>query len=188
MNARNVGLDWLLPSSLLSLPLVDHARASLVRIFILLSFALPAAFLLRPLLTRKGPIPLISVLVILANGVWWITLVYLDAFVWATIFHGLQYLCIVGIFHVKEQMQRPANTRVWWQHALRFYLACLALGYFLFQAWPYAYVAAGFGFAESMLLVTAVVNIHHFVVDAYIWRLRRDPNYRIVTDAALAHA
>jgi hypothetical protein len=29
--------------------------------------------------------------------------------------------------------------------------------------------------------VTAVINIHHFVVDAYIWRLRRDPNYRIVT-------
>jgi hypothetical protein len=187
LNARTVGLDWLVPSSILSQPLVDQARASLVQIFKLLSFALPVALLLRPLFTRKGPIPLISLLVIMANGVWWITLVYLDAFVWATIFHGLQYLCIVGIFYVKDRLQSPTNNKGWLEHTLRFYLACVVLGYFLFQVWPYAYVAAGFGYAESMLLVTAVVNIHHFVVDAYIWRLRRDPNYRIVTDAVLAH-
>jgi hypothetical protein len=128
LNARTVGLDWLVPSSILSQPLVDQARASLVQIFKLLSFALPVA-----------------------------------------------------------RLQSPTNNKGWLEHTLRFYLACVVLGYFLFQVWPYAYVAAGFGYAESMLLVTAVVNIHHFVVDAYIWRLRRDPNYRIVTDAVLAH-
>ena len=31
-------------------------------------------------------------------------------------------------------------------------------------------------------LVVAVINIYHFVVDAYIWRLRRDPNLRTVVD------
>lgn len=64
----------------------------------------------------------------------------------------------------------------------------LALAFLLFQTLPFAYVAMGFGLAESLLLVTAVINIHHFVVDAYIWRLRRDPNYRIVTGAEPAAA
>ena len=41
----------------------------------------------------------------------------------------------------------------------------------------------GFGIVQSGLLVTATINIHHFVVDAFIWRLRRDPNYQTVVDA-----
>ncbi|MBI3827597.1 MAG: hypothetical protein HY294_16520 [Candidatus Rokubacteria bacterium] len=28
------------------------------------------------------------------------------------------------------------------------------------------------------MLVLALINIHHFVVDACIWKLRRDPNYQ----------
>jgi len=28
----------------------------------------------------------------------------------------------------------------------------------------------------------AVINIHHFIVDAFIWKLRRDPNYKNVVD------
>jgi hypothetical protein len=31
--------------------------------------------------------------------------------------------------------------------------------------------------------MVAIINIHHFIVDAYIWRLRRDPNYAVVTSA-----
>jgi hypothetical protein len=30
------------------------------------------------------------------------------------------------------------------------------------------------------LLTVAVINIRHFVVDAYIWKLRQAPNYRVV--------
>jgi hypothetical protein len=36
---------------------------------------------------------------------------------------------------------------------------------------------------QSGLLVTAIINIHHFVVDAFIWKLKRDPNYETVVDA-----
>jgi hypothetical protein len=90
-------------------------------------------------------------------------------------------MAIVVIFHVRERLQLPGNRHGWAFHAAAFYAACLALAYFLFEVWPYAFVAAGFGMAESMLLAVAAVNVHHFVVDAYIWRLRRDPNYRIVT-------
>ena len=34
----------------------------------------------------------------------------------------------------------------------------------------------------------AVINIHHFIVDAFIWRLRKDPNYKVVAAATPAPA
>ena len=52
---------------------------------------------------------------------------------------------------------------------------------------PQAYVFAGFGMVESLLLVTAAINIHHFIVDQFIWRLKKtDGNRRIVDGAAPA--
>ena len=49
------------------------------------------------------------------------------------------------------------------------------MGYALFEIWPYVYVLAGFGFAESALMCAAVINLHHFIVDRGIWQTRRDP-------------
>ena len=66
-----------------------------------------------------------------------------------------------------------------------FYGASVALAYVLFVAWPDAYVALGYDVRLTPQLVVAVINIHHFVVDAYVWRLRRDPNYRTVVDGAV---
>ena len=42
---------------------------------------------------------------------------------------------------------------------------------------------AGFGPAESVLLVVAVINIHHFIVDAYIWKLTPGGTNRRVLQA-----
>ena len=101
-----------------------------------------------------------------------------------TIFHGLQYLAILTIVHVKERMKRPDNHSAAWAHAAGFYARCLALGYLLFQVWPHAFVLAGFSYAESLLMVVSVINIHHFIVDAFIWRLRRDPSYAAAAASA----
>ena len=90
-------------------------------------------------------------------------------------------MAIVMIVHVKEQARTSAAPA--WRAGASFYAACLALGYALFQLWPRAYVLAGVGYAQSYLLVVAVINIHHFIVDAYIWRLRRDPGYAAVAGA-----
>jgi hypothetical protein len=46
----------------------------------------------------------------------------------------------------------------------------------------------GFGPAESVLLVVAVINIHHFIVDAYIWKLRPGDSNRQVVVASRAAA
>ena len=183
LSASGAGLEWFVPQTVfLDHPWLFTVRGPLVAGLQALAFLLPAG--LFGWLYRQGrPLPLVSLLAVVANGVWWVVLVYADAFVWATVFHGLQYLALVLLFHVREQTARPGNRRSALYHAATFYALSLGLGYLLFQLWPFAFVAAGFGWAESVLLVTATINVHHFVVDAYIWRLRKDPNYRVVTSA-----
>jgi hypothetical protein len=37
-----------------------------------------------------------------------------------------------------------------------------------------------------MLLVTAAINVHHFIVDGYIWRLKKSDSNRRVVDGPVA--
>ena len=151
-------------------------------LFPLLIFGLPVALFIKIWVTEQKPLPLISLLLLLVNGCWWVIFTdYLQAFTLATIFHGIQYLAIVLIFHVRDQKQRPENRHGTLYHVVWFYGVSLLLGYGLFHCLPWAYRLAGFGVVESMLLVAAAINIHHFIVDAYIWKLgRKDSNRKIV--------
>jgi hypothetical protein len=183
---KGCGLDWLLSEAFragLPAPVLAGLRAGYA-IFPALSFVAPVvAFFWVARRHNRFP-PLIAPLLVLTNAVWWFLLPPLDAFVWATVFHGLQYMAITVLFHVRDRLAAPGNSDGWVRHASRFYGACLALGYGLFVCLPHAYTSLGFGAVESLLIVTAVVNIHHFVVDAYIWRLRPGDTNRGVVDAA----
>jgi hypothetical protein len=185
VGGANSGLGWFVPREfLISLPVVPGVLDLATRLLLVFAFVLPVAFVLNRVRRKQVPVPLISLCVLIVNGVWWVVLDYIDAFVWATIFHGVQYLAIAAIFHVKDRRAAPDNRHGVAYHTLWFYGMSLALGYGLFYCWPLAYVLAGFGLAESMLLVIAVINIHHFIVDRYIWRLGRDRNYRHVVQVA----
>jgi hypothetical protein len=171
----------------LVLPRSFHAafpmRVAVMQTLSVLSLAGPVALFLW-LRSRPGQsLPLISLVVIVSNAIWWTLFNYYNAFVWATVFHGLQYLAIVSIFHVKDQARRAPNAHGWFFHTATFYVTCLILGWLLFFRWPQAYWLLGFPIVQSGLLVTAIINIHHFIVDAFIWKLRRDPNYQNVVDA-----
>ena len=181
--ARGAGIEWLVPAS--ALPVEGWMRARNLALDVLgfLTFAAPATLFARSLLDARARLPLISLVAMVANGVWWVTLNYWDAFIWATIFHGLQYLAIALVFHVKDRQRLEAAPHPWWHHAAAFYGASLGLGYLLFQVWPHAGPLVGFAYAQTLLLVVAVINIHHFIVDAFIWRLRKDPNYKVVAAA-----
>ncbi|MBI1784164.1 hypothetical protein HYR69_03390 [Candidatus Sumerlaeota bacterium] len=183
MRGGNSGLGWFISPDFQAahLPLTN-AITVIQKILAALTFASPAALYFR-LRSRSGlTMPLISLLLILSNGLWWISFSYVNAFVWATVFHGIQYIAIVTIFHVKDHAGRDGDAHGWAYHSLKFYGMCVILGYLLFSVWPHAYALAGFGWSDSLLLVAAVINIHHFIVDGYIWKLRKDPNYRVVTD------
>jgi hypothetical protein len=121
-------------------------------------------------------VPLITPLALLANAAWW-TVLPGGNFAWATIFHGVQYLAITLVFHARENPARPlASTAA-------FYATCLAGSSVLFHAFPRGMEALGFASVGSVVVVTAMVNVHHFIVDAYIWRLRGDANAKVVAAA-----
>jgi len=106
------------------------------------------------------------------------------AFAWATIFHSLQYMGIVMVFHVKDQMARPGNQRGPIPCALYFYGISVALAYAILHCLPRAYVFVGFGMVQSLLLVIAAINIHHFIVDAYIWHVSKGGRNRSIVQSA----
>jgi hypothetical protein len=201
ISGPQVGVHWLAPAGLISQPTVNFWLTQATLVLPILALLLTAAYFVRVWRTEQVPMPVIAILAVVANGIWFFALSQ-RGFVWATIFHGLQYLAIVVIFHVKDQLnavqrgkagsqdgsassvRRRAQSH-WLYHALWFYGMCILLAYALFSCLPLAYVAVGFGMIESVLLVTATINIHHFIVDAYIWRLKKtDRNRGIVVAPA----
>lgn len=182
LTAPQVGLRWIVPGVW-----ADAATRELIVqvgwVLIAVAIAAPLWFVWRVRQAYDRPLPLISLLCVVTNGIWFFVLAPLEAFVFATIFHGIQYMAIVIIFHVKEQLARPDNRHGATWHVLWFYGASLLLGYALFNCLPLAYVFAGFGRVESVLLVVAAINVHHFIVDAYIWKLERDGGNRKLVEA-----
>lgn len=166
-SAPESGIAWFIPLSVFE----SHATLAaiqygLVQAISVLIFLLPVGLYLR----TGMRMPLMSLLLLFSNGVWWITLSYTEAWFWATIFHAIQYLAIVMIFHVKDQMSLQQNRRGPIYHAFVFYGLSWLLGYSLFLGVPAAYRTAGFDGAQTGILVAAAMSIHHFVVDGYIWR------------------
>jgi hypothetical protein len=179
-----IGLHWLLPDA--GQPWLGSLSAWFGPALAAVSVAGPL-LLFAALARRPAPMPAIAPLLLLVNAFWWLALPPLQAFLWATFFHGLQYLAIVVIFHVRERTAR-GSRHGWWVHAGLFYASCLALGYALFSCLPQAFVFAGASTTESLLLVIAAVNIHHFLVDGFIWKLGRSDTNRVVVEASAALA
>ena len=79
--------------------------------------------------------------------------------------HSAQYLWITQYFAKREQGAE-------WQ-AGRYWVAVIAGGAALFLPIPWlASYAAHVDFTASVLVVTAIVNIHHFMIDGVVWKLR----------------
>jgi hypothetical protein len=183
----HMGAGWLLPPEVVrNVPGLLVALTAVKNILQIAVFVAPLLMYWKIAATKRRGLPLIILLMMLSNGLWWVALNFNEAFVLATIGHGVQYMAITLIYHVREQARRPDNRHGWTYHALSFYAKCVALGYALFNCWPYFFVWAGAGVAESMLLVIATINVHHFIVDAYIWRLRVPANRTALEDRVVS--
>ncbi|MDX6770762.1 MAG: hypothetical protein SF051_14600 [Elusimicrobiota bacterium] len=154
------------------LPLYE-AYAATRRALSVVAVLLPLALFVR--LRAKGrAFPFLIPLVLVSNAAWLaVNQTSFDRW-WYLVSaaHGLQYLFVVTTVHAREKS--AAEGGVAWPHALRFYGACLLLSYALWRCLPYAYGWLGLGYAESLLLVIAAINLHHFVADAYLWSVRSD--------------
>jgi hypothetical protein len=174
--ATEGGLAWFIPrETLAAIPALSMAYAALVALLSLAVFALPFSLFWMLHRLRGKNVPLITVLLPLTNGIWWVATDYPTAWWWAAMFHSIQYLLIVVVMHVNEQMARPELAR---DNALHhpmfhagvFYGISLLLGAFLFFGVPAGYIGLGFGAAESFWMFAVVINLHHFIVDGFIWR------------------
>jgi tetratricopeptide (TPR) repeat protein len=93
--------------------------------------------------------------------------------------HSAQYLWITQYFAKREQ------GAAW--RAGRYWLAVIAGGAALFLPIPWlASYAAHMDFTASMLVVTAIVNIHHFMIDGVVWKLRDTRVAKTLTPTSLA--
>jgi hypothetical protein len=105
-------------------------------------------------------------------------------FVWIAAGHGIQYLWVTSYY---------ARAAPDWHGSGRYYAKVLAAGTALWTI-PTVLFAPHFGLPEIsgfFLLLASVVNIHHFVLDGAIWKLRNARVSRVLirsdvgeTDAA----
>lgn len=97
---------------------------------------------------------------------------------WVQIAHALQYLIFPARLYVNADT--PANpTRPTYQRLLRWYVPLFVLGAIAFYGIPTAvdlYGPATWG-VLAPLVISAILNIHHFYTDSCIWKLR-DPAVR----------
>ncbi len=83
------------------------------------------------------------------------------------VMHSAQYLWITQYFARRDEGARFDAGSYW--------LAVVLGGMALFLPVPWiASYAAHIDFTASMLIVTAIVNLHHFMLDGVVWKLR-DP-------------
>ena len=53
-----------------------------------------------------------------------------------------------------------------------FYGISFVLGAFLFFVVPLAYVPLGFDATKSFTMMMVIINLHHFIVDGFVWRTK----------------
>jgi Tfp pilus assembly protein PilF len=97
--------------------------------------------------------------------------------------HSAQYLWVTRYFARRDAIGRGEGAR--WSDR-RYWTILIAGGIALFLPVPWVTsYAAHVDFTASMLIVTAIVNLHHFVIDGVVWKLR-DPRVSraLVGDAA----
>ena len=93
------------------------------------------------------------------------------------IMHCAQYLWITNYYARREA---NAVERTW--HWQTYFVVLVIGGVALFIPGPWlASYAFGRDFAMSAMIFTAVVNIHHFVVDGAIWKLRDTKIHSLLT-------
>ena len=85
------------------------------------------------------------------------------------VLHSAQYIWITSYYQQREA--RAAGNVAW--RMTRYFLTLVAGGIALFIPGPWIVSRVlHFDFTTSFLIFTAVVNIHHFILDGALWKLR----------------
>jgi tetratricopeptide (TPR) repeat protein len=163
----------------LGLPLLF---SELARITLLLFFLLPGFFGLARLALRVPVSAMLAPLTLFATQFMWFVAPALIEWVSdvqvsqaryssgvLAIMHSAQYLWVTS-YYARREAEAESNG-VWrpWEYAGTLVAGGIAL--FVPGPWLASYVFRS-DFTTSVLVFTAIVNIHHFILDGAIWKLR----------------
>ena len=151
-----------------------------VRIFLAGAFTYCAWFSLHDTIVKHGFRRMIAPLTLLLTQFLWFvlpTLIEIRTTIPQTryssgilaVLHSAQYLWITSYYHQREA--RAAGQSNW--RLAGYFVTLIAGGIALFipGPWLVSYIFH-FDFTTSFLIFTALVNIHHFLLDGAIWKLR----------------
>lgn len=176
MTSTQGGLSWFVSREwLATVPALWIGYKGLVGLVTVGTFLLPVSLFWQLHRMRGRNVPLISLVLQVTNGIWWLGTDYLSAWWWTAMFHSIQYLIVVVDRHVADQMARtdrrgPLHRPVF--YAAGFYGVSFVIAVVIFFVVPLGYVGLGFNATQSFVMMTMVINLHHFIVDGFIWRTR----------------
>lgn len=107
------------------------------------------------------------------------------------IFHCLQYLLITCFFYFKSVLSGTA-TKISMVHMfatrafLRYYAGLVVVGFFMFELVYRPVVWAGVAeLGVAAAVAVSFINLHHFLMDGRIWKLRRPDVGKVVLQPAI---
>lgn len=166
--ANEAGLAWFVDlQALAAVPWLGGLHTATTWLLGAAALLLPLAFFA----TAGRRMPLIAVALVATNALWWLTLSYDDAWTWAALAHGIQYLLVVGIFDARDHAGDDGPQL---RRGLGFYGLCVVLGVILFMLLPAGVsIGAGIDFDVTIKVLFAGIILHHFIVDGFIWKRKR---------------
>lgn len=155
-------------------PLIYHTAGMVFSASILVF-----SFIVLKKLVQEGKIfPLPSLMILLSVIALGLTDSAQNALLWFYVpafFHGTQYLAICISYALKEKGEAQSmSVRKLFCSKLagQLFATTVVIGTFFYVALPHIFSQFGFDYAVVSGLVLAIVNFHHFLTDAAIWRLR----------------
>jgi len=120
----------------------------------------------------KMPLP--AVLLLLNGAVLMMLTRSISEFVWIFIpafFHGSQYLAVSLAYRYKSAGNNWRATVINFSNQIaNRYIEYFLLGVVIFTTLPLIVASFGFPFSLSSALIFFIVNLHHFLADACIWK------------------
>jgi hypothetical protein len=173
----NNGFALFIPPAIYGSPVLASLREGLRAILLLVIVAGPLGLAARKW-RRHDALPLMSLVLVFTNALWWVVFVPTDAFIWAALSHGLQYLVIAIVFYAKDEGQattgaaRTSRPRGLAHHAVTFYVASAALAFALYYGGPALLGALSDRFSSvyTVMTIALMLNFHHVILDGFIWR------------------
>ena len=116
----------------------------------------------------------------ITHYIWFLAMAHMPLFgSFIPVFHGLQYMFIAWCFHLKGkniELNAKGSLAIKLKETFRFYAINFALGWALFWGLPFLGVTKGFPLALATGIFISAIQIHHFFIDALLWRIRnKDP-------------